>query len=154
METRFARALIVLGGLVATLAATAPAHAQTRAQAQTQAEHVCRIPEAGVWINDMAEVRQIRRIEIESFCEGEGENVRAAVRMRAFTRCSPRDCKWGWQPAYRTAGGRLIARFPGFFGAREIQVIFMGRRIEALVTIDPHDPTEPDSYHAAILARE
>jgi len=145
MPTGFARALIVVGGLAALVAA-APAHAQTQAQAQD----TCRIPEAGVWINDMAEFKQIRRIEIESFCEGE----RTAVRMRAFTRCSPRDCKWGWQPAYRTAGGRLIARFPGFFGAREIQVIFMGRRIEALVTIDPHDPTEPDAYHAAILARE
>jgi hypothetical protein len=117
---------------------------------RARAQDPCRIAETGHWVNPSARTQQIRRIEIESHCEG----GRVVARMRAFTKCSPRDCKWGWTEVYRTSNGRLFARFAGFFGSREIQVIPMGNRIEALVTIDPHDPKEPDSFHAAILSRE
>lgn len=115
-----------------------------------RADDRCRIPEAGHWYNSEARTQQIRRIEIESHCSG-GIIV---TRMRAFTRCAPRDCKWGWTDAIRLTNGRLLARFPGFFGAREIEIISMGSRIEALVKIDSHDPKVADSFHAAILARE
>ncbi|SDU47129.1 hypothetical protein [Stappia sp. ES.058] len=117
---------------------------------RARAQDPCRIPETGHWINPSARTQQIRRIEIESDCKS-GQLV---ARMRAFTKCAPRDCKWGWTEVYRTSNGRLFARFAGFFGSREIQVIPMGNRIEALVTIDPHDPKEPDAFHAAILSRE
>ncbi|WP_051241766.1 hypothetical protein [Stappia stellulata] len=117
---------------------------------RAHAQDPCRVAEAGHWVNPSARTQQIKRIEVESHCE----NGQLVARMRAFTKCSPRDCKWGWTDAYRTSNGRLFARFPGFFGAREIQVILMGNRIEALVTIDPHDPREPDAFHAAILSRE
>ncbi len=118
--------------------------------AEARAKDRCRIPEVGHWYNSAAQIQQIRRIEIESHCSG-GLIV---SRMRAFTRCAPRDCKWGWTQAIRLTNGRLIARFPGFFGAREIEIISMGSRIEALVKIDSHDPKVADSFHAAILTRE
>lgn len=117
---------------------------------RARAQDPCRIAETGHWVNPSARTQQISRIEIESHCEG----GRLVARMRAFTECSPRDCKWGWTDVYRLSNGRLFSRFPGFFGSREIQVIAMGNRIEVLVTIDPHDPREPDSFHAAILSRE
>ncbi|MCA1299889.1 hypothetical protein [Stappia indica] len=113
-------------------------------------EEFCRIPEAGSWVNPAAQTRQIRRIEITSACiDGQ-----VTAQMRAFTHCAPRDCKWGWTEAFRQADGRLFARFEGFFSAREIIIVRMGERIEALVTIDPHDPKEPNAFHSAIMIRE
>lgn len=114
------------------------------------AENRCRIPEAGRWYNPRAATQQVRRIEIESHCSG-GQVV---SRMRVFTRCSPRDCKWGWTEATRLTNGRLLARFPGLFGAREIEIIRMEDRIEALVKVQSHTPGTPDAFHAAILDRE
>ncbi|GGF02108.1 hypothetical protein H1W37_15095 [Stappia taiwanensis] len=113
-------------------------------------EEHCRIPEAGSWVNPAAQTRQIRRIEVTSACiDGE-----VMARMRAFTHCAPRDCKWGWTEASRRADGRLFARFEGFFSAREIVIVRMGERIEARVTTVPHDPREPKAFHRAIMMRD
>lgn len=108
------------------------------------------VPEAGAWLNPKARMQEIRRIEIESHCRGD----QVVMRMRAFTRCSPRDCRWGWVDARRTGQGRIVAVFPGLFGAREIQVIPMEQRIEALVTFRPHDRAKAAEFHAAFMVRD
>jgi hypothetical protein len=138
------RKLIPLLAVVA-LAFLAPASLPAAA---TEAR--CQAPEDGRWINHNADLQQIRIIEIESRCRGN----RTEMRMRAFTRCSPRDCKWGWTDAWRNDRGRIEASFPGLFGAREIQVIAMDRRIEALVTYRPHDHSNAAAFHAAIMVRD
>lgn len=114
------------------------------------AENRCRIPEAGRWYNPRAAMQQVRIIEIESHCSG----GRIVSRMRVFTRCAPRDCKWGWTDAIRLTNGRLLARFPGLFGAREVEIIPMDHRIEALVKIQSHTAGVQDGFHAAILERD
>ena len=139
MVIPFLNMLVALASITVLLLTVDPA----------RAEDACEVPEVGSWWNEHARNKQVRRVEVESVCE----NERPVIRMRVFTRCAPRDCKWGWQPAYRTRSGRLAARFPGFFGARSIEVIFMGKRIEVLVTINPHDPRQTDDFHSAILTR-
>ena len=114
------------------------------------AENRCRIPEEGRWYNPRAATQQVRIIEIESHCSG----GRIVSRMRVFTRCAPRDCKWGWTDAIRLTNGRLLARFPGLFGAREVEIIPMNHRIEALVKIQSHTAGVQDGFHAAILERD
>lgn len=110
----------------------------------------CRVPETGHWRNPEAATKQIHRIEVASHCE-RGVIV---VKARAFTKCAPRDCKWGWTDAIRTDNGRLTADFPGFFGARRVEMISMGDRMEVLVTVDPHDPLADDRFHGALMRRE
>lgn len=119
-------------------------------QPPAEAKDKCRVAEAGRWINPGAAFQQIRVIEIESHCRGK----QIVMRMRAFTRCAPRDCKWGWVDATRTRDGRVDAVFPGLFGAREIQVIAMEERVEALVTYRPHDRSTAAEFHAAIMVRD
>lgn len=113
-------------------------------------EERCRIPEAGNWLNPAAQTRQIRRIEVTGICiDGQ-----VTARMRAFTHCAPRDCKWGWTEASRQADGRLFARFEGFFSAREIAILRIDEHIEARVTTVPHDPRQPNAFHRAIMIRD
>jgi hypothetical protein len=114
-------------------------------------ERTCITPETGHWINTRARTQQIRRIEIESRCVGKDG---VAFRIRAFVKCAPRDCKWGWVQAHRNATGRIVATFPGLFGAREIEIITMDDRIEALVTLHPHDRNARPEFHAAIMTRQ
>uniref|UniRef100_UPI003BA88B76 hypothetical protein n=1 Tax=Stappia sp. TaxID=1870903 RepID=UPI003BA88B76 len=138
------RKLIPLSAVLAlALLASAPFPAAA-------ADERCQVPEAGRWINRNADYQEIRILEIESHCRGK----QIVMRMRAFTRCSPRDCKWGWTDAWRNASGRVEASFPGLFGAREIQVITMEKRIEALVTYRPHDRSNAAEFHAAIMVRD
>lgn len=109
----------------------------------------CRIPETGLWLNPNATTKQIHRIEIASHCE----RGRIVVKARAFTKCSPRDCKWGWTEAFRSDNGRLNADFTGFFGSRRIEMIPMGDRMEVLVTTDPHTHA-PSQFHSALMQRD
>ncbi len=63
------------------------------AQAQSYCEvRKAEMMELGIWENPQAQLKDLSRLEIEGDCvEG-----RLFVRARAFTSCSPRDCKWGW----------------------------------------------------------
>ncbi|GHB25314.1 hypothetical protein GCM10007094_11750 [Pseudovibrio japonicus] len=121
------------------------------AQAQSYCEvRKSEMMELGVWENPQAQLKDLSRLEIEGEClEG-----RLAVRARAFTSCSPRDCKWGWADGQRSFSGALTFRFGGFFKSKRVEVRPMGERIQAYVRTENHDPTISDITRSYLLVRE
>ncbi|MTI00260.1 serine/threonine protein kinase [Roseibium sp. RKSG952] len=100
------------------------------------ADAACPLPEDGVWVNPYAKRKEITRIEIESTCQD--GTVRA--RVRAFTSCSPRDCKWGWTDADLRERGGLRVDLVGFLGTKAMTLTRFGNLLDAHVIDKPHDP--------------
>ncbi|WP_109316322.1 hypothetical protein [Pseudovibrio ascidiaceicola] len=121
------------------------------AQAQTACEvRKSEMAELGDWENPKVRLKELSRIEVEGQClDGQ-----LAVRARAFTSCSPRDCKWGWAPGQLSFSGVLTFRFGGFFKAQHIELRPMGERIQAYVRTENHDPTIPNKTRSYILVRQ
>ncbi|ADZ72642.1 hypothetical protein [Polymorphum gilvum] len=111
----------------------------------------CPIPEHGIWVDPKAKPKQVSRIEVESRCIDD----RVILRARAFMRCSPRDCKWGWTDAsLRPGGGGVRVQLSGFFGSRLIDMRAFDGHLEAYVTEIPHDRTVQENVTSHILRRK
>lgn len=117
---------------------------------EAQARIYCPLPEHGTWINPTAMAKELTRLEIETKCV----NDEVFARVRAFTKCTPRDCKWGWTKAELRDGGGLRVILTGFFGAKRIDVRGFGSRLDAFVTDIKHDPRFPDEVKSYSLTRE
>ncbi|MBA5776962.1 hypothetical protein H2509_07435 [Stappia sp. F7233] len=111
-------------------------------------DRACRVPEAGTWKAHKPAMKSLSRVEIEGECRGEDY----FLRVRIFTRCAPRDCKWGWSEGVRI-GSRVVADFTGLFGTRKVTLTAMESRMEAMVSSYPHDPTSPEEHYTVILGR-
>lgn len=121
------------------------------AQAQTACEvRKSEMAELGDWENPKARLKELSQIEVEGQCL-DGQLI---VRARAFTSCSPRDCKWGWAAGQLSFSGVLTFRFGGFFKAQHIELRPMGERIQAYVRTENHDPTIPNKTRSYILVRQ
>lgn len=112
-------------------------------------DNTCITPETGSWRAKDPELKQLHRIEVEARCQGDAK----AFRVRAFTLCYPRDCKWGWTEGVRI-GNSLVVDFMGFFGKRSIRLSAMGERMSAEVHADPYDPRASDEIYSTILYKE
>ncbi|QFT34715.1 hypothetical protein FIV00_29740 [Labrenzia sp. THAF82] len=99
----------------------------------------CPIPEDGAWLNPDAEPKQISRIEVESRCENEQVNVR----VRAFTSCIPRDCKWGWTKAELRSDGAVEVLLVGFLSSKQITLKAFGDLLDTHVVNIVNDLSEP-----------
>jgi len=120
-------------------------------QAQTACEiRKSEMAELGNWENPKARLKELSQIEVE----GECIDNQLVVRARAFTSCSPRDCKWGWAAGQLSFSGVLTFRFSGFFKAQYIELRPMGQRIQAYVRTENHDPTIPNKTRSYILIRQ
>lgn len=124
----------------------------TSAQA---ADNVCSITDAdlreiGVWSNSDAERNELTELEIEGFCL-DGEVV---YRARAYTECSPRDCKWGWSHGARDFSGVLHFSFGGFFKSLNMEVRPMGKRMQAYVHTESRDTGIPSRTKSFVLTRD
>ncbi|AEV35132.1 hypothetical protein PSE_0620 [Pseudovibrio sp. FO-BEG1] len=120
-------------------------------QAQTACEiRKSEMAELGKWENPKARLKELSQIEVE----GECIDNQLVVRARAFTSCSPRDCKWGWAAGQLSFSGVLTFRFGGFFKAQYIELRPMGQRIQAYVRTENHDPTIPNKTRSYILIRQ
>ncbi len=84
--------------------------------AQAQERIYCPLPEDGNWINPDPAPKEISRIEVESECINNSVNVR----VRAFTACIPRDCKWGWTRAERRSDGAIKVLLVGFLSSKQL----------------------------------
>ncbi|MTI44591.1 hypothetical protein JM93_02457 [Roseibium hamelinense] len=104
-----------------------------------EARVYCPLPEDGVWVNPDAEAKEITRIEVETTCID--DTVQA--RIRAFTSCIPRDCKWGWTKAEMREGGGFRVELIGFLGAKVISVRSFGDILDTHVIDIAHDPEIP-----------
>lgn len=145
------KAALVYAALVLALqTAGSPVLPVTSAAAQEKASP-CPIPEEGTWVTENAKRKQLTEIEVKSRCEGQ----RLTIRVRAYTSCTPRDCKWGWTEAFYRADGSLRVELKGFYGLRVIDMrIFGDQRMEATVVADPHDPEVVETVTTHMLTRQ
>ena len=119
------------------------------AAAQAAGRVYCPLPEDGIWVDRKAKRQELTRLEVESRCVDDKVEIRA----RAFMRCSPSDCKWGWTEATLRPGGGVNVRLLGFYGTRIIDIRAFGDQVEAYVTAMPHDPTRQEVVTSHILSR-
>lgn len=116
-----------------------------------EARIYCPLPEHGSWENKAAKPKQLSRLEIETRCE----NEQVFVRMRAFTKCIPRDCKWGWtEGEMRESGNGLRALLRGFYLSKYIEVIASEDRLTAYVTDIFHDPASKGETKTFSMSRD
>lgn len=94
-----------------------------------EARIYCPLPEEGVWINTNREAKKITRVEVETKCVDD----KVYARMRAFTACIPRDCKWGWTKAEEAPGGGLRVLLIGFLSSKLITVRRFGDMLDTHV---------------------
>ena len=113
----------------------------------------CTTPLAvGDWVHPRPKVGVISRLEIRHFCEPH-KNY-GHWKIRAFSKCSPRDCTWGWSAGQTEGRDQFYVGFQGFFGSRFINAKLVGRRMEVTVKIDHHDDRKADERYVVILERD
>lgn len=132
-----------LGPILLSAASAQPAFAQSGTRTY------CPLPEDGIWVDRKAKMQELTRLEVESRCVDD----RVEIRARAYMRCNPRDCKWGWTPAVLRSGGGVTVRLDGFYGSRIIEMRAFGEQIEAYVTAKPYDPLLQEVVTSHILSR-
>lgn len=147
--------LFAIVGLIAAVSVSLPpssVHAQSSNQlpAQDTPRIYCPLPEDGIWVNPEAEPKELTRLEIETRCE----NNQVHARIRAYTSCIPRDCKWGWTKAELREGGGLRVLLVGFLSAKLVEVRAFGEMLDAYVTNIAHDPKIPDQTKSYNLRRK
>ncbi|MTI04260.1 serine/threonine protein kinase [Roseibium denhamense] len=98
------------------------------------------MPEDGVWENPDAAPKEISRIEIESRCE----NERVFTRVRAFTSCIPRDCKWGWTSAELRSDGAVQVILIGFLSSKQMTLKAFGDLLDTRVINITNDLSQPN----------
>lgn len=116
----------------------------------SEAQIYCPLPEDGVWLNPKAKAKEITRIEVKSKClDGQ-----VYARIRAFTSCIPRDCKWGWTEAELREGGGLQVALVGFLSSKLIRVRRFGDMLDAHVLTIPYDQSLPRDDRTYNLTRK
>jgi len=108
------------------------------------------IPEDGVWVNPDAKPKEISRVEVESRCEDD----QVHVRLRAFTSCIPRDCKWGWTKAELRSDGAIQVLLIGFLSSKQITVKAFGDLLDTRVINIVNDLSEPRTDQTYNLQRK
>lgn len=117
----------------------------------SQAQRIyCPLPEDGTWVYPDAKPKEISRIEVESKCE----NEQVFVRVRAFTSCIPRDCKWGWTKAELRSDGAIDVLLIGFLSSKQITLKAFGDLLDAHVTHVVNDLSEPRTEKTYNLNRK
>jgi len=117
----------------------------------SQAQRVyCPLPEDGIWINPDAAPKEISRVEVESRCVDD----QVHVRVRAFTACIPRDCKWGWTKAERRSDGAIQVLLIGFLSSKQITLRAFGDLLDTHVINIVNDLSEPRKEKTYNLQRK
>ena len=106
----------------------------------------------GTWVNPFAGNRSdLTRLEIKEMC---GPTTVPHIQVKAFTACAPRDCTWGRSIAHRSGKSGLAVTYNTFFAKRTVVVSINGRRMDATVTDDFHDPKKSTETRSFVLWRE
>lgn len=122
-----------------------PGHGPSQAQNRVY----CPLPEDGAWVNPEAKPKELIRLEVESKCA----NNTVTIRARAFTKCVPRDCKWGWTKAEYRDGGGVRVLLSGFFGSKLIDMRRFGDRLDVFLTDIAHDRAIQDKVSGYVMQR-
>ena len=106
----------------------------------------------GTWTNPFAGYRSdLTKLEIREICN---DQTVPHIQVKAFTACAPRDCTWGRAVASATGDTGLSVRFNTFFAKRTVRVSINGRRMDATVFDDFHDPRKKDDTRSFVLWKE
>lgn len=106
----------------------------------------------GTWTNPFAGNRSdLTKLEIKEMC---GEETIPHIQVKAYTACAPRDCTWGRAIAQSMSETGLSVRFNTFFAKRTVRVSVNGRRMDATVFDDFHDPRKRDETRSFVLWKE
>ena len=118
-----------------------------------RADEPCRAPpEAGEWAHPRPDTNMLSSLEIEHFCTPDQRF--GDWKIRAKSRCFPRDCTWGWSPAQRHGRDDLYAGFQGFYSTRFLLMRTYGDRMEVDVKIVYGDEKRPEKNYTVILHRK
>ncbi|MBD8878543.1 serine/threonine protein kinase [Labrenzia polysiphoniae] len=102
-----------------------------------------------MWVNPDAAAKELIRLEVETKCQDD----QVFARIRAFTKCTPRDCKWGWTKAELRDGGGLRVLLIGFLSSKIIDVRKIGENLDAFVTNITNDGSQPERLKSYSLKR-
>lgn len=92
-------------------------------------------PLAGLWKNARADIQELSRLEIETVCD----RGHVLLRVRAYSKCLPRDCKWGRELAYPDRGGNFLVVFSTFSANRLLYFARVGDALHVTLNIDYRD---------------
>ena len=106
----------------------------------------------GTWVNPFHGPRSdLTKLEIRAICT---DDTVPHIQVKAYTACSPRDCTWGRSIAKVTSATGLSVLYRTFFAKRTVSVSINGRRMDAKVFDDFHDPRKRDGYRSFVLWKE
>ena len=106
----------------------------------------------GNWVNPFAGNRSdLTKLEIWETCT---DDTVPHIVVKAYTACAPRDCTWGRAIAQQSGEQGLSVRFRTFFANRTVTVSINGRRMDAKVLDDFHDPRKRNEHRSFVLWRE
>lgn len=114
---------------------------------------------AGEWDRPDAKLREFNHVQVSFKCRtvilpDGAERAEIDWFMRAYNRCSPRNCIWGYSPAHVDERGRLVAEFSTFYSQRVVTVEPGGSGIKATVFTDYGDAALEDTREAFFLVRD
>ncbi len=128
--------------IVALLAMAGPSLAGNCIKSQT----------LGTWTNPFAGNRSdLTKLEIRAICTAD---TVLHIQVKAYTACAPRDCTWGRAIAQKKGDFGLSVMFRTFFAKRTVTVSINGRRMEATILDDYHDPRKATEKRAFVLWKQ
>ncbi len=106
----------------------------------------------GTWENPFAGDRyDLTRLEIKAICNA---HTVPHIQVKAYTACAPRDCTWGRSIAHQSSSTSLTVSYNTFFARRTVTVSINGKRMDAVVYDDFHDPKKPNTQRSFVLWRK
>lgn len=106
----------------------------------------------GHWVNPFAGHRSdLTKLEIRAMCT---DDTVPHIQVKAFTACAPRDCTWGRAIAQKQGDTGLTVPFRTFFARRTVTVSINGKRMDAKIFDDFHDPRKRDEFRSFVLWKE
>ncbi|WP_316861936.1 hypothetical protein [uncultured Cohaesibacter sp.] len=106
----------------------------------------------GVWENPFAGHREdLTKLEIKEICNA---HTVPHIQVKAYTACAPRDCTWGRSIAHQSNDTSLEVGYNTFFARRTVTVSINGKRMDATVYDDFHDPRKANTKRSFVLWRK
>nr|WP_321455350.1 hypothetical protein [uncultured Cohaesibacter sp.] len=117
-----------------------------------QAGHCVDSQTLGTWENPFAGPRSdLTKLEIKEVCNA---HTVPHIQVKAYTSCAPRDCTWGRSIAHLNSSSSLTVGYNTFFARRTVTVTINGKRMDATVYDDFHDPKKPNTTRTFVLWRK
>ncbi|WP_319533746.1 hypothetical protein [uncultured Cohaesibacter sp.] len=106
----------------------------------------------GDWENPFAGHRyDLTKLEVKAICN---DHTVPHLQVKAYTACAPRDCTWGRAIAHHVGSTNFEVRYNTFFAKRTVTVSINGKRMDARVYDDFHDPRKSDELRKFVLWRK